>query len=84
MKFSVKSLYPISTSRCATNCGCSWELVAMGVEYLFMGNIRSDQGEMEEGNRDFRNTIFSFNLHNAGLKPDKRSGRYRLKNSVPI
>ncbi len=84
MKFSVKSSYPISTSGRATNYRYSWESAVVEVEYLFMGDIRHNQGEIEEGDRNFRNTIFKFGLRNAALEPNKSSGRYRLKNSVPI
>ncbi|MBD2384089.1 hypothetical protein H6G32_01320 [Cylindrospermum sp. FACHB-282] len=82
MKFSVKSAYPISTSLRATNCRFSWELVAMGVEYLFMGGGSRDQRHNTEGNYDFRD--ISINGLNAKPQLDARSGGYRERNTVSI
>ncbi|MBW4479881.1 MAG: hypothetical protein KME54_24285 [Tolypothrix brevis GSE-NOS-MK-07-07A] len=75
MKFSVKFVYPNSTSSRAANCRFSWESAAMGVEYLFMGDHRHNQRQITEGNHDFRFQRISG--LNAALKPNQASGRYR-------
>jgi hypothetical protein len=54
VKFSVKSIYPISTSFCTTNCRAGWESAAMEVEYLFMGDGSRNRGQITEGNYVFR------------------------------
>jgi hypothetical protein len=54
VKFSVKSVYPISTSLRATSCRTSWELATMEVEYLFMGDGSRNRGQITEGNYVFR------------------------------
>ncbi|OUL28695.1 hypothetical protein BV372_24435 [Nostoc sp. T09] len=82
MKFSVKSIYSISTSLCATNCRASRELASLGVEYFFMGNGGQKDGQITEGNYDFRyRSIIGLN---AKPQLDKRSGRYRQSHTVPI
>ena len=54
MKFSVKSIYPISTSSQATKCPGSWEFAAAEVEYSFMGKNSQHQGQSTKGNYDFK------------------------------
>ncbi len=82
MKFSVKPIYPISTSLRAINCRASRELVAARVEYFFMGNGSQKHRQIAEGNNDFR----YLGIIGLNTKPqlDIGSGRYRLKNTVPI
>lgn len=81
MKFSVKSIYPISTSLRTTNWRFSWESGAAGVEYLFMGDGGYKDGQITEGNYDF----IYVSIHGLNAKPqlDKRSGRYRQRSAVP-
>ncbi|MBN3950359.1 MAG: hypothetical protein V7K14_08365 [Nostoc sp.] len=82
MKFSVKSIYPISRYLCATNCRAGWESAAMGVEYLFMGDGSRNHGQITEGNYDFRH--LSINALIAKPQLDQKSGGYRQRNTVPI
>ncbi|MFS0513444.1 hypothetical protein ACEYW6_01715 [Nostoc sp. UIC 10607] len=83
MKFSVKSIYPISTSiLCATNCRAGWESAAMEVEYLFMGDGTRNYGQITEGNYDFRHLSISVLIAKPEL--DQQSGGYRQRNTVPI
>ncbi|WP_373527179.1 hypothetical protein [Nostoc sp.] len=82
MKFSVKSIYPISTSLCATNCRGNWESAAMEVEYLFMGDGSQNHRQITEGNYDFR--YLSISLLIARPQLDEASGGYRQRNTVPI
>ncbi|MBE9037833.1 hypothetical protein [aff. Roholtiella sp. LEGE 12411] len=82
MKFSVKSIYPISTTLRATNYRAGWELAVVGVEYLFMGDGSQNYGQITEGNNDFR--YLSIGVLNAKLQLDEGSGRYRHRNAVPI
>ncbi|MBD2678400.1 MULTISPECIES: hypothetical protein [Nostoc] len=82
MKFSVKSIYPISTSLCATNCRADWESAAVGVEYLFMGGSSRNHGQITEGNHEFRYLSISGPI--AKPQRDEESGGYRRRNSVPI
>ncbi len=82
MKFSVKSIYPISTSLRATNCRASWESAPVEVEYLFMGDGSRNHRQITEGNYDFRD--LSIDVLNAKLQLDEESGRYRYRNTVPI
>ncbi|MCM0588936.1 MAG: hypothetical protein HEQ35_07760 [Gloeotrichia echinulata IR180] len=82
MKFSVKSIYPISTSLRLTNCRTSWESAAAGVEYLFMGDGSRNYRRITEVNYDFR--YLSITVLNAKTQLDVSSGRYRLRNAVPI
>ncbi|MEH2410876.1 hypothetical protein [Nostoc sp.] len=82
MKFSVKSIYPISTSLGATNCRAGWESAAMGVEYLFMGDGSRNHRQITEGNYDFRCLSISALIAKPQLKEE--SGGYRQRNTVPI
>lgn len=83
MKFSVKSIYPISTSiLCVTNCRAGWESAAMEVEYLFMGDGSRNHGQITEGNYDFRHLSISAAIAKPQL--DQQSGGYRQRNTVPI
>jgi hypothetical protein len=82
VKFSVKSLYPISTSIAATSCQFSWESAAAGVEYLFMGNGGRIYQLITEGNYDFR--YLGAGVLNAKPHLNQISGRYKQKNAVPI
>ncbi|MEH2455488.1 hypothetical protein [Nostoc sp.] len=82
MKFSVKSIYPISTSLYATNFRAGWESAAMEVEYLFMGDGSRNFGQITEGNHDFRHLSISRLIAKPQL--DEESGGYRQKNTVPI
>lgn len=82
MKFSVKSICPISTSLRATNCRASQELASLGVEYFFMGNGGQEHGQITEGNYDFR--YLSIDGLNRKPQLDVRSGRYRQSHTVPI
>ncbi|AVH72918.1 hypothetical protein NLP_4506 [Nostoc sp. 'Lobaria pulmonaria (5183) cyanobiont'] len=83
MKFSVKSIYPISTSiLCATNCRTNWESAAMEVEYLFMGDGSRNHGQITEGNDDYKYVAISALFAKPQL--NQKSGGYRQKNPVPI
>lgn len=82
VKLSVKSPYPISTSLRATNCRANWESAAMEVEYLFMGNGSREHGQITEAKNDLRYDSISVLI--AAPQLDKRSGRYRSSNAVPI
>ncbi|MEH2236524.1 hypothetical protein [Nostoc sp.] len=82
MKFSVKSIYPISTSFGATNCRAGWESAAMEVEYIFMGDGSRNYGQITEGNYDFRHLSISALIAKPQL--DEESGGYRQRNTVPI
>ncbi|MBH8550801.1 hypothetical protein I8751_00015 [Nostocaceae cyanobacterium CENA357] len=82
MKFSVKSIYPISTFFSATNCRASWESVAVEVESLFMGDGSRDHRQIRKVNYDFR--YLSIGVLHVKPQLDKRSGKYRRKNTVPI
>ncbi|MCV3213680.1 hypothetical protein OGM63_09090 [Plectonema radiosum NIES-515] len=78
----MKSVYPNSTSSRAANCRFSWESAVAGVEYLFMGDERRNQGQITDGNHDFRfQRISGLNI---ALKPNQASGRYRYQDAVPI
>ncbi|QLE41479.1 hypothetical protein FD723_14245 [Nostoc sp. C052] len=82
MKFSVKSIYPISTSiLCPTNCRASWESAAMEVEYLFMGDGSRNHGQITEGNDDYK--YLSIIALIAKPQLDEQSGGYRKRNPVP-
>ena len=81
MKFSVKSIYPISTSSQATKCLGSWEFAAADVENLFMGEDSQHQGQRTKGNYDFKYP--SMNLLNTKPQIEIKRGRYKLKNAVP-
>jgi hypothetical protein len=80
VKFSVKSIYPISTSSHAANCQASWEFAGVGVEYLFMADGSQRQSQNSEGSDDFR--YISFDRPNGKAKINIRSGRYKRKNVV--
>jgi hypothetical protein len=81
VKFSVKSVYPISTSLCATNCRASWESVTVEVEYLFMGDSNREHRQITEGNDDFR--YIGISMLSGQLKINENSRGYRLSNTVP-
>ncbi|MDZ7958389.1 MAG: hypothetical protein RMY34_11020 [Aulosira sp. DedQUE10] len=74
MKFSVKSIFPISTSLRATNCRASLESAPLEVEYFFMGN-GGQHWQITESIYDFRN--ISIDGLNAKPQINVRSGRYR-------
>ncbi|WP_445253209.1 hypothetical protein [Nostoc sp. 106C] len=78
----MKSINSISTSLRATNCRASRELASLGVEYFFMGNGGQKDGQITEGNYDFR--YLSIIRLNAKPQLDVRSGRYRQSHTVPI
>nr|WP_322744003.1 hypothetical protein [Nostoc edaphicum] len=83
MKFSVKSIYPISTSiLCVTNCRTNWESAAMEVEYLFMGDGSRNHGQITEGNDDYKYVGISALIAKPQL--NQKSGGYRQRNPVPI
>ncbi|WP_414584254.1 hypothetical protein [Scytonema sp. PCC 10023] len=82
MKFSVKSVYPISTSLRVANCRFSWKSAAVGVEYLFMGDGSRNKWQLTEGNYDSR--YANIGVLNAARKLKQRSGRYRQQHAVPI
>lgn len=82
MKFSVITVYPISTSLRATNCRFSWELAPVGVEYLFMGNGSQNKWQLTEANYDSQSD--SIGVRYAAPELDKESGRYRNRKTVPI
>ncbi|BAZ26447.1 hypothetical protein NIES4073_73550 [Kalymmatonema gypsitolerans NIES-4073] len=82
MKFSVKSVYPISTSLRVANCRFRWKSAAVGVEYLFMGDESPNKWQLTQGNDDSRHA--SIGVLNAVPKLEQRSGRYRQQNAVPI
>ena len=75
MKFSVKSIYPISTSLQATKRLGSWEFAAADVENLFMGKDSQHQGQRTKGNYDFKYP--SMNLLNTKPQIEIKRGRYR-------
>jgi hypothetical protein len=81
VKFSVKSIYPISTSSPATKCLGSWEFAAADVEYLFMGENSQHQGQITKGNYDFKYP--SINLLDRKPQIEIKSGRYKPRNAVP-
>ncbi|ABA24057.1 conserved hypothetical protein [Trichormus variabilis ATCC 29413] len=82
MKFSVKSIYPISTPLAATKSPFSWEFGVAGVEYLFMGDGSRDGAQITKGNYDF---IIDVSIDGLNSKPqlDSKSGRYRQRYAVP-
>jgi hypothetical protein len=82
VKLSVKSPYPISTSLRETNCRVNWESTAREVEYLFMGKGSREHGQITEAKNDLRDD--SISLLKSAAQLDKRSGRYRSRNAVPI
>ncbi|OKH11115.1 hypothetical protein NIES592_22605 [Fischerella major NIES-592] len=82
MKFSVISIYPISTSLCADQSRTSWESAPMGVEYLFMGLICLKLGKFTEGNHDSK--YARIGVLNRAPQLKERSGRYRHPDAVPI
>jgi hypothetical protein len=82
VKFSVKSVYPISTSLRVANCRFSWESAAVGVEYLFMGDGSRNKWQLTEDNHDSQ--YDNIGVLNAVPKLEQRSGRYRQQNAVPI
>ncbi|MBD0304747.1 MAG: hypothetical protein ICV85_22080 [Tolypothrix sp. T3-bin4] len=82
MKFSVKPIYPISTSFSTTNCRTGWESAGMEVEYLFMGDGSRNHGQITEGNYEFRHLSISAAIAKPQL--DQQSGGYRQRNTVPI
>jgi hypothetical protein len=81
VKFSVKSIYPISNSSQATKCPGNWEFVAVAVEYIFMGEDSQDQGQRTKGNYDFKYP--SMNLLNRKPQIEIKRGRCKQKNAVP-
>jgi hypothetical protein len=81
VKFSVKSIYPISTSSQATKCPGSWEFAAAEVEYSFMGKNSQHQGQSTKGNYDFKYP--HINLLNTKPQIEIKRGRYKQKNAVP-
>lgn len=82
MKFSVKSVNPISTSLRVVNCRFSWESAALEVEYLFMGDGTQNKWQIIQGNYDSQ--YASIRALNAVAKPERRSGRYKHQDAVPI
>ncbi len=82
MKFSVISIYPISTSLCANQSQTSWESAPMGVEYLFMGLICLKSGKFTEGNHDSK--YARIGVLNRAPQLKHKSGRYRRRDAVPI
>jgi len=68
----------------ATNCRSSWELAAVGVEYLFMGNGGRINGLIKEDKYDFDLRYLGIGVLNAQPQLNQRSGRYRQRNTVPI
>ncbi|WP_414754593.1 hypothetical protein [Anabaena sp. CCY 9910] len=81
MKFSVKSIYPISTPLAATKSPFSWEFGVAGVEYLFMGDGSRDGAQITNSNHDF--IYVSIDGLNAKPQLDTGSGRYRQRYAVP-
>ncbi|AHJ26965.1 hypothetical protein PN465_07960 [Nodularia spumigena CS-584] len=80
----MKFVYPISTSLCANICRASWELAAVGVEYLFMGDSNRDHWQITKSNHDLR--YISQSLLSLQPEINRRSGggkRYSLRNTVP-
>jgi hypothetical protein len=82
VKFFVIPIYPISTFLVAINWLASWELVAAAVEYFFMGNGSQKHERIAESHNDSR--YLGISGLNAKAQPDIVSGRYRLKDTVPI
>jgi hypothetical protein len=85
VKFSVKSIYPISTSLRVAKFPGSWEFSAAKVEYLFMSADSQHQGQNTEGNDDFNYDprYISLNVLNSKPELDVKSGRYKRRNAVP-
>ncbi|MBD2628282.1 hypothetical protein H6G56_17760 [Anabaena variabilis FACHB-164] len=83
MKFSVKSIYPISTSSRVAQFPGSWEFGAAEVEYLSISADSQHQGQNTEGNDDFYYDprYISLNLLNSKPELDVRSGRYKRRNA---
>jgi hypothetical protein len=77
-------MYPISISTFshATSYPTSWESLAAGVEYLFMGDSGQHQRQNAEGNYDFG--YISIDTLNRKPQFNVKSGRCRLKHAVPI
>ncbi|TAF09663.1 MAG: hypothetical protein EAZ77_04690 [Nostocales cyanobacterium] len=80
MKFSVKSLYPISTPSYPSGYQASWEFAAVGVEYLFIADGSQHPRQNTEGNYDSR--YISFDVLNSKPQTKIISGRYK-ENVVP-
>ena len=81
VKFAVKSVHIISTSLCNAICRASWELVPVGVEYLFMGDENRKRWQVTEDNYDFR--YISMSVLSLKREINHSSGGYRLRNTVP-
>lgn len=82
MKFSVISIYSTSTSLGAIDCRASRESAAAAVESFFMGNGSQKHEQIVERHNDFRYSGISGLIAKPQL--DIVSGRYRLKDTVPI
>jgi hypothetical protein len=80
VNFFVKFIYPISSPFHPSNCQASWEIAAVGVEYLFMADGSQHPRQNTEGNYDFR--YISFDLLNIKPLLEITSGRYK-ENVVP-
>ncbi|MEA5515296.1 hypothetical protein [Nodularia sp. UHCC 0506] len=81
VKFAVKSVHTISTALCATICRASWELVAVEMEYLFMGDGNRKRWQVTEDNYDFR--YISMSVLSLKREINQSSGGYRFRNTVP-
>nr|WP_211178724.1 hypothetical protein [Brasilonema octagenarum] len=64
------------------NCRFSWESAAVGVEYLFMGDGAQNKWQITQGNYDSQ--YVSIRVLNAVAKLERRSGRYKQQDAVPI
>ncbi|WP_141105907.1 hypothetical protein [Nodularia sp. NIES-3585] len=61
----MKFLSPISTSLCASICQSSWELAALGVKYLLMGDGDRDHRQITEDDlRLISMSVVSYGLRN--------------------
>jgi hypothetical protein len=72
VKFSVKSVYPISTSLGAEKSQPDWELTAMELKDLFVGYKSRKQDRFTQGNHDLRYVRISVFKQTSQI--DKKGG----------
>ncbi|MDP5338114.1 MAG: hypothetical protein NWQ28_06015 [Nodularia sp. (in: cyanobacteria)] len=66
VQFAVKLVSAISTSLCASICPASWELAALGVKYLFMGDSKRDHRQITADDlRLISMSLLSYRLRNT-------------------
>jgi hypothetical protein len=82
VKFSVKSIYPISTTSHSNIWLVCWESAPVGVIYLWaiMGDRSLHGGQKTEDNDDFRYIRYiGFYAPNSKSQIETRSGRFKSK-----